>query len=148
MKTVNKAAATAFKASMKKAPAKKAVVAAVESANRLAPVVAKTEDAVMAAAFDGVRRRPVVAVNEKGELVVCCRRTAAKNGWALEGTLFARNRTGKVLIDSKGKLVLAPESKRAAALKAPTRRTTDSDHKLVPKKIVAKLAKTVKEILA
>ena len=128
-------------------PAKKAIAAVVE-ATRLSPVVAKTEDAVMAAAFDGVRRRPVVAINEAGELVVCCRRTATKNGWTLEGTLFARNRTGKVLVDSKGKLALAPESKRAAAIKGPERRAADAEGSVVvTKKAAAKLAKTVKEIL-
>lgn len=128
--------------------AKKAVAAVAEATGRLMPVVAKNEDAVVAAAFDGVRRRPVVAINEAGELVVCCRRTATKNGWTLEGTLFARNRTGKVLIDAKGKLALAPESKRAAALKPPARRTVDKDGSVVvPAKAAAKLAKTVKEIL-
>lgn len=122
---------------------KAAKPAVVETATRLAPVVAKTEDAVMAAAFDGVRRRPVVAINEAGELVVCCRRTAAKNGWTLEGTLFARNRTGKVLVDAKGKLAMAEPAKK------PARRTADKDGSVVvPKKTVAKLAKTVKEILA
>jgi hypothetical protein len=79
---------------------------------------------------------------------VCCRRTATKNGWELQGTLFARNRTGKVLVDSKGKLALADTSKRAAAVKGPERRANDADHKLVPKKTVAKLAKTVSELLA
>lgn len=123
-------------------------VAAVVEAGRLSPVVAKNEDAVIAAAFDGVRRRPVVAINEAGELVVCCRRTATKNGWELQGTLFARNRTGKVLVDSKGKLALADNSKRAAAVKGPERRAADAEGSVVvTKKAAAKLAKTVKEIL-
>lgn len=160
-KQVNTTAATAFRNAMKdakgakpaakktvaakkpavKTPAKKAVAAAV--LNRLMPVVAKNEDAVMAAAMDGTRRRPVVAINDKGQLVVCCRRTASKNGWALEGTLFKRNRTGKVAVDAKGKMVDAKPAKKPVQ-----RRTTDVDHTLVPKKVVAKLAKTVKEILA
>lgn len=120
-----------------KTSVKKPVAAVVES-HHLHPVVVTTEDAVMAAAFDGVRRRPVVAINDDGELVVCCRRTASKNGWVLEGTLFARNRTGKVLVDAKGKLALADGSKRAAAVKGPAK----------AKKVAAKTTRSVKEILA
>lgn len=58
----------------------------------LSPVVCKNETQVADAAFDGVRRRPVVAIDENGKLVVCCRRTAAKNGWKLQGTMFQRPR--------------------------------------------------------
>lgn len=43
-------------------------------------------------AFDGVRSRPVVALNDDGELVVCCRTTARKHGWELQGTLHQRQR--------------------------------------------------------
>jgi len=81
-----------------------------QEANRLLPVVAKNEDQVIAAAFDGVRRRPVVAINDEGKLVVCCRRTAAKNGWQVEGTMFTRNRS-KITIDAKGKLAKKPAAK-------------------------------------
>lgn len=49
----------------------------------LAPTVV-TEDTLGDALFDGNRRRPVVAINDEGQLVVCCRRTAKKNGWALQ----------------------------------------------------------------
>lgn len=49
----------------------------------LAPTVV-TEDTLGDALFDGNRRRPVVAINDEGQLVVCCRRTARKNGWALQ----------------------------------------------------------------
>lgn len=66
------------------------------STNTLAPVVCKNEGQIGDAAFDGVRRRPVVAINEEGKLVVCCRRTAAKNGWEVQGTLFQRNRKPSV----------------------------------------------------
>lgn len=41
------------------------------------------------------RRRPVLAINDNGELTVCCRRTARKHGWKLEGALFQRTRSGK-----------------------------------------------------
>ena len=49
----------------------------------LAPTVV-TEDTLGDALFDGNRRRPVVAINDEGQLVVCCRRTARKNGWKLQ----------------------------------------------------------------
>lgn len=58
----------------------------------LSPVVCKNETQVADAAFDGVRRRPVVAINDEGKLVVCCRRTAAKNGWEVQNTMFQRDR--------------------------------------------------------
>lgn len=65
----------------------------------LAPVVVKTPTDIGNAAFDGVRRRPVVAINDEGNLVVCCRRTAAKNGWEIEGTLFRRDRKSTKSVD-------------------------------------------------
>lgn len=49
-----------------------------------------TEATIGDAAFDGIRKRPVVAINEEGKLVVCCRRTAKKHGWKVEGTLHQR----------------------------------------------------------
>ena len=36
-----------------------------------------TENTIGDVAFDGIRKRPVVAINDEGQLVVCCRRTAA-----------------------------------------------------------------------
>jgi hypothetical protein len=38
------------------------------------------------------RKRPVVAINEEGKLVVCCRRTAKKNGWEVQDVLYERAR--------------------------------------------------------
>lgn len=107
----------------KKTAAQKAVKQ-VNPGNRLVPVVAKNEDQVIEAAFDGVRRRPVVAINAEGKMVVCCRRTAAKNGWATEGTLFARNRT-KLTVNAQGKL----------------------DKKTTAKKMAKKVSKEVAELL-
>jgi len=60
--------------------------------SKLVPTIAATPAALGDLCFDGQRRRPVVATNEKGETVVCCRRTAKKNGWALQGVAFARQR--------------------------------------------------------
>lgn len=62
----------------------------------LCPVTCKNETQVADAAFDGVRRRPVVAIDDNGNLVVCCRRTAVKNGWKVEGTMFQRPRKDSV----------------------------------------------------
>lgn len=64
------------------------------------PVVCKDEDQVIAAAFDGVRRRPVVAINDEGNLVVCCRRTASKNGWKVEGVMYSRAHSAKISVGS------------------------------------------------
>jgi hypothetical protein len=44
------------------------------------------------AAFDGVRRRPVACFTPEGLAVVCCGRTAKKNGWVVVGRLFKRDR--------------------------------------------------------
>jgi hypothetical protein len=124
MKNTKKAAA--------KTPAKK--TAPKKAAAKLAPVVAKNEDHVMEAAFDGTRRR-VVAINDEGKLVVCCRRTAVKYGWKLEGALFGRTKSGKVLVDNKGELAV----EEPAADASPKRRATDKgDAVVVPK---AKLEK-------
>lgn len=62
---------------------------------KLNPVVCQDETAVMDTAYDGVRRRPVVAINDQGQLVVCCRSTARKRGWQLEAKLFQRASTPK-----------------------------------------------------
>lgn len=64
-------------------------------------------------AFDGVRRRPVVAIDDNGDLVVCCRRTATTHGWKLQGSLHTRSR---VKVNAKGKLEVeaAPAPKRRA----------------------------------
>lgn len=61
---------------------------------KLTPTVV-TEATMGDTAFDGVRRRPVVALNDDGQLVVCCRRTAKTNGWTVEGTLHQRTRSTK-----------------------------------------------------
>lgn len=56
----------------------------------LVPTTARTLNAAVDTALDGVRRRPVIAINDDGQLVVCCKRTAAKRGWTLQGKLFTR----------------------------------------------------------
>lgn len=62
--------------------------------SKLNPVTV-TEETIGDAAFDGTRRRPVVAINGEGKLVVCCRSTARKHGWELQGALFQRSRGSK-----------------------------------------------------
>jgi hypothetical protein len=38
------------------------------------------------------RKRGVLAINEDGKLVVCCRRTAKKNGWEVQDVLYERTK--------------------------------------------------------
>jgi hypothetical protein len=74
----------------------------------LRPVVVKNATEAGDVAFDGSRKRPIVAINEDGKMVVCCRRTASKNGWEIQGALHQRpGRDGKkarVVINEKGKM--------------------------------------------
>jgi len=56
-------------------------------------VIAKNAHAIDVVSPD--RRRPVLAINDNGELTVCCRRTARKHGWKVEGAMFERTRSGK-----------------------------------------------------
>lgn len=88
-----------------------------------------TEATMGDVAFDGVRRRPVVAINDEGQLTICCRRTAAKHGWKVEGTLHQRTRTAKAA---------AP----VAAKK--TRRVTDAEGSVVVTKDAVDTLKAVK----
>lgn len=106
----------------------------------LAPVVCIDAADVGNAAFNGVRRRPVVAINEDGNLVVCCRRTASKNGWKLQGTLHQRPRSNKkVTIAPNGKLVLA---------ETPARRKMDqADQTVVSKTKLKEVAEQLTELL-
>lgn len=98
------------KAPAAKKPSAKKPATKVETQNRLVPVVAANEDEVIQAAFDGTRRRPVVAIDAEGKLMVCCRRTAAKHGWVVEGTMFTRNRS-KLSVNAQGKLAKKPAAK-------------------------------------
>lgn len=108
--------------------------ATVTATGALRPVMVKNHTEAADAAFDGVRRRPVIAIDETGKMVVCCRKTALKNGWKLEGSLHQRPR-GKVRIGKAGKMevvrpdvdvddVLAPRA--AAPAPAAGRRVSDT----------------------
>lgn len=57
--------------------------------SKLVPQIV-TEESIGSILIEAVRVRPVVAVNEEGKTVMCCRRTAKKYGWAVEGTMFIR----------------------------------------------------------
>lgn len=70
-------------------------VAPVQS-HKLAPTVVSKAKVKSVAAADG-RKRPIVAINEDGKLVVCCRRTAKKNGWSIQEVLYERTKTAKVV---------------------------------------------------
>lgn len=69
------------------------VVPAVVS-HKLAPTITSKAKAKDVAAADG-RKRPIVAINEDGKLVVCCRRTAKKNGWNIQEVLYERAKAAK-----------------------------------------------------
>jgi len=70
------------------------VVAPAAASHKLAPTITSKAKAKTVAAADG-RKRPIVAINEEGKLVVCCRRTAKKNGWDIQEVLYERAKTTK-----------------------------------------------------
>lgn len=98
-------------------------------APKLAPQVAKTAKAAATLAQQDGRKRPIVAINEEGKLVVCCRRTAKKNGWQVQEVLYERSKPAKAEAP-------APEPVKAATK---TRRSSDS----VESKAKVKKAKEV-----
>lgn len=86
---------------MTKSTAKKATAAkkAAPKAKRvtnphLNPVLCANVAQVKRAATAGGRRRPVEAIDDEGNLVVCCSRTARKHGWELVARLFKRGPSG------------------------------------------------------
>lgn len=100
---------------------------------KLAPVdCGKDDTAVLDAAFDGQRKRPVVAIDRQGHKVVCCLRTAKKNGWKIEGRLF--NKPVKAAVE--------PAKVEPAAKKAPAKKTTKVSTLTKVNAEVAKAGKT------
>lgn len=67
----------------------KTTTPATTTSHKLAPTVTSKAKAKSVAAANG-RKRPIVAINEEGKLVVCCRRTAKKNGWDIQEVLYER----------------------------------------------------------
>ena len=59
---------------------------------KLAPTVVRGAKAASTQAQQDGRKRPIVAINEEGKLVVCCRRTAKKNGWQIQDVLYERTK--------------------------------------------------------
>jgi len=109
---------------------------------KLAPVVAKNAKAAATLAQQDGRKRPIVAINEEGKLVVCCRRTAKKNGWQIQDVLYERAKTEAP----------APEPVKVAAKKTPQRRKSDAAGTVAVSKDKVKAAKeavdsTLDEIL-
>lgn len=104
---------------------------------KLNPTQVANETEALDVALDGQRRRPVVAIDKEGKLVVCCRRTARKHGWEVQGALFQRsaNRTPKVKVAITAEATLAPVVKAPKLQKA-------------PKPAIAELAASVNAILA
>ena len=82
---------------------------AATTAHKLAPTVTSKAKAKSVAAADG-RKRPIVAINEEGKLVVCCRRTAKKNGWNIQEVLYERAKPAKV----EAPVVVPAKTKKAA----------------------------------
>jgi len=97
---------------------KSQVAATVAAIAAKQPTVVANEVAALDYAYDLTigRSRPVVAINEDGELVVCCKSTAKKHGWTLQGKLYARVRSGKALT-VKADAAPAPEAKITMSLK-------------------------------
>ena len=87
---------------------------------RKSPITVKTPEAAMDAALDGLRTRPIVAIDQNGDLVVCCKTTAKKHGWVVQGKLYARARSGKAITV----VAPAPAAKKATA---PKRRAADTN---------------------
>lgn len=91
------------------------VAAPAVVSHKLAPTITSKAKAKTVAAADG-RKRPIVAINEDGKLVVCCRRTAKKNGWDIQEVLYERVKPVK----AEAPVVPAPpqEDRREASKKA------------------------------
>lgn len=87
---------------------------------RKSPITVATPEAAMDAALDGIRTRPIVAIDGEGNLVVCCRTTARKHGWEVQGKLYARARSGKNGGNIQVSVPVAP-----VVAKAPKRRAAD-----------------------
>lgn len=94
-------------------------------APKLAPVVAKTAKAAVTLAQQDGRKRPIVAINEEGKLVVCCRRTAKKNGWQIQDVLYERSKPAPKVEAP------APEPVKAAAKKPAMSKATKAKVKEV-----------------
>ena len=60
---------------------------------KLAPVECKTEAAAKKLVSADGRKRGILAINEHGVLVVCCRRTAKKNGWSVQEAMYKKAAT-------------------------------------------------------
>jgi nucleotidyltransferase/DNA polymerase involved in DNA repair len=94
---------------------------AVATSHKLAPTVTSKAKAKTVAAQDG-RKRPIVAINEEGKLVVCCRRTAKKNGWDIQEVLYERAKAVKV----EAPVVPAPKRERRAVDVAKTAKVKEA----------------------
>lgn len=57
---------------------------------KLVPTFVAADAAAFDTVFDGRRARPVGAFTQDGTPVVCCVRTARKNGWLIASRFFDR----------------------------------------------------------
>lgn len=87
---------------------KQSVTVVAPAAHKLTPTITSKAKAVATA--DG-RKRPIVAINEDGKLVVCCRRTAKKNGWDIQEVLYERAKATKTEAPAAPVVVVKAPSK-------------------------------------
>jgi len=97
------------------------VAATPVASHKLAPTITSKAKAKSVAAADG-RKRPIVAINEEGKLVVCCRRTAKKNGWDIQEVLYERAKTVK----AEAPVVPAPKAERRTGDAAKTAKVKEA----------------------
>lgn len=53
------------------------------TSTKLTPTFVTTAEQAGAALFDGIRARACACWTQEGQAVVCCARTAKKNGWTV-----------------------------------------------------------------
>jgi hypothetical protein len=98
---------------------------AAATSHKLAPTITSKAKAKTVAAQDG-RKRPIVAINEEGMLVVCCRRTAKKNGWDIQEVLYERAKTVKAEAPVAPAPAPAPKRERRAVDAAKTTKAKEA----------------------
>lgn len=62
--------------------------------SKLIPTIV-TEATLGDVVFSGQRSRPIVARMQDGSTVVCCRSTARRHGWVVEGKAYAKPKAPK-----------------------------------------------------
>ena len=118
----------------------------VPNAGQLSPVVCKDETEAMNIALDGIRRRPVVAINQDGNLVVCCRSTAKRNEWEVQGKLYQRDRSKQTDVKARTPARRSYDAKGSDAFVAVTNDMMADKTKDEAKAAKTKVAKQLLEV--